>query len=256
MTRRQDLPRLMVRLALAGGLAAIFSTPAASQDRGQAVPFVGCAADGALGPREPPRKHAGAPPVGSQAAGRLAYYATDDLGVLAPRGWHCLGLYGSSGLTLLVTPQSHPASELLGPRFKLSGPAVALSYSYGGTSGRFAVAQVAARLFPAASPFVQKVAAEGVAGAAPRPPATNPRAVLRRVDSTAVEFVTPANRDGIGTSGLLAAETEPIAGAAILLTGDAPDLVKLDVRLARDMRPLERTIATAVENDYRAGLAP
>ena len=34
------------------------------------------------------------------AAAQLAYHAPSDLGVLAPRGWQCLGLYGSNGSIL------------------------------------------------------------------------------------------------------------------------------------------------------------
>ena len=47
------------------------------------------------------------------AAAQLAYYASRDLGVLAPRGWHCLGLEGSNGSVLIVTPEPHGAADLM-----------------------------------------------------------------------------------------------------------------------------------------------
>jgi hypothetical protein len=39
-------------------------------------------------------------------ARRLAYYESGvSRGVLAPRGWFCFGVYGSSGSAFLVTPE-------------------------------------------------------------------------------------------------------------------------------------------------------
>jgi hypothetical protein len=38
--------------------------------------------------------------VSAGVAGRFAYYASEDLGVVAPRGWYCAGLYGSIGYFL------------------------------------------------------------------------------------------------------------------------------------------------------------
>ncbi len=100
-----------------------------------------------------------APPAA--AADRLAYYASNDLWVLAPRGWHCFGLYGSNGETLIVTPEAHDGDDFLKADLHLKGPAIQLSNSIGSTSGRFEVAQVGARLFPVAKPFVEQVIQEG-----------------------------------------------------------------------------------------------
>ncbi len=90
------------------------------------------------------------PKVPAAAVDRLGYYASVHLGVVAPRGWHCFGLYGSSGSTLLVTPEPYGFDDFLRANTGLAGPAVVLRLTYGGTSGRFDVAMVAARLFPVA----------------------------------------------------------------------------------------------------------
>ena len=114
-----------------------------------AVPVVGCPADGQTGPMSPsglPRS------VTIQAAPgqaeRLAYFKAEPTGgVLAPRGWKCFGRYGSSGDLLTVAPpEAKQMLRLL--EGKTTGPVVMLTELLGGTSGRFAVAAVAARVFP------------------------------------------------------------------------------------------------------------
>jgi hypothetical protein len=51
------------------------------------VPFVGCAADGQMGPVAAPALQTGMLSVPESEANRfLAYYASTNLGVLAPRG--------------------------------------------------------------------------------------------------------------------------------------------------------------------------
>ena len=96
------------------------TTPAA-----YAVPVVSCAADGQQGPIAADANPGTAPPIPASVARQLAYYAFSSLGVYAPRGWHCFGLYGSNGTQLIVTPERHSGSDLLAvhnPR--LSGPAI------------------------------------------------------------------------------------------------------------------------------------
>ena len=109
------------------------------------------------------RKNRVQSPTLPQALARsLAYYASAGLGVLAPRGWYCFELYGSSGLTLIVTPERHDARDLFRPDSHLTGPVIQLSFFFGDTSGRFLVAQVAARLFPVKKSFVQQIIDEGI----------------------------------------------------------------------------------------------
>lgn len=221
-----------------------------------AVPFIGCAADGQTGPLAPPAT-ATAPTVPSPASDRLAYYAAKHLGALAPRGWHCFEIYGSNGATLIVTPESHDAKDLLRPGTRLRGPAVQLSLSYGDTSGRFEVAKIAARVFPVAQRFVEQVIAEGIEPRSAFPSGPYPDDTLTRRSPREVEFTTPGDRDGLGTASRLAKNADPIDGVAILSPGN--DLVQLSVRLLAAQRDLAATIIAAIERNrgrQQSQLAP
>lgn len=119
-----------------------------------AVPFVGCPSDGQVGPMETPKGTSKLVAISRQDAQRLAYYSAFRRGVLAPRGWHCFGVYGSGGSALFVVPQIVDTEHILSIDRDLSGPVIALSDDYGGTSGRDQVARVIARVFPAYRAFV------------------------------------------------------------------------------------------------------
>jgi hypothetical protein len=226
-------------LALAWAGAATAAAPAR-------VPFVGCPSDGQQGPQPVPGSGA-VPRVRAAAAARLAYYAMSELGVLAPRGWHCFGLEGSNGSTLIVTPEAHGVRDLLDQPRPLRGSAVQISFSFGGTSGRFEVAKVIARAFPAQMAFARRVAAEGIGDPLPdRPYRTDHMVRLRRM---AVGYTTPAGREGLGTDSRLAPGDRPIEGLAILLGSHDLDLIKLDVRLPA----AQAHLATPILN---AALAP
>ncbi len=213
------------------------------------VPFVGCASDGQVGPEPAPAPRP-IPTPPSHVADRVAYYAIDEtLGVLGPRGWHCARLYGSSGWTLFVAPEDiSPADFLTGHRSQHLEWAVVVRVSAGGTSGRFHVAQVAARLFPRARPFVQRVIDEGFM---PKedfpfgPFATD--SVTRRSDFD-VDFTTPAHHDGMGTSLELFKNDQPIQGLAMLLGGEN-DLAMATIRLPPRMRDLVPPILAALRTE-------
>ena len=114
----------MVWFSLAAGLGA--------QAR---VPFVGCASDGQVGPKPAPVGSAQWVGVDAQEARRLAYYKTElGPGVLAPRGWHCDGTYGSSGAYTVVVPKPIDLRKFFGESdFRFMGPAVVASFVYSGT---------------------------------------------------------------------------------------------------------------------------
>ena len=127
------------------------------------VPFVGCAQDGQVGPSPAP---SGAPKTAMLdpvSAAKLAFYSVDGAnGVLAPRGWNCFGTYGSSGRELYVAPIPLSSAAVFATGFAITGPGIELSGSAGDTSGRFTVAQIIARLFPARMAFARQVIAEGI----------------------------------------------------------------------------------------------
>jgi hypothetical protein len=211
------------------------------------VAFMTCAADGQAGPVPAPGPVRAVPLVPRSISGRLVYYATEHQGVLAPRGWHCIALYGSSGATLFVTPEPPDANNLL--RQDVTGSAVEISRINGGTSGRFEVAKIAARVFPAAKPFVDRVINEGIEPKAEFHFGPYPDDSLTRRGASVVEFVTPAGRDGLGTSGRLARTNLPISGVAMLLTHEDTDVVRLSVRLPPELRDLAPAIVGATEQD-------
>jgi hypothetical protein len=227
----------VIRRALASLILALAGS-AASAAAPARVPFVGCPSDGQQGPQPAPRS-GHVPRVSAAPAAQLAYYASSDLGVLAPRGWHCQGLEGSNGSSLIVTPGVHRAAELLSGT-SLHGPAVQIAVSFGGTSGRFAVANMIARAFPAHMNFARRVAAEGISDPLPRGPYPGDRMV--RLRPNVVGYTTPPGREGLGTDSRLAPDDRPIDGLAIIDPADDLNLVKLDVRLPAAQVGLATTI--------------
>lgn len=86
---------------------------ASPQKSGAHVPFVGCRADGQVGPVNAPKGESRVLPIAAEAAQRLAYYKSEQgFGVLAPRGWYCFGVYGSNGYALYVSPQQISTDNL------------------------------------------------------------------------------------------------------------------------------------------------
>lgn len=214
-----------------------------------AVRVVGCPADGQGGPIAAPATSGPTPKVAASVAPRLTYYVFQDLGVLAPSGWHCFAWYGSNGRTVFVTPEPHDSSKSLYDKKSFTGPAVQLSFRYGDTSGRFEVAQIAARIFPIAAPFVQNVINEGIERPEDFPSTPYPHDKLVRRSATEVEFETPSNAEGLGTRSGLAKNSEAIDGVAIIFPEEGMDLVMLTVRLSPDMRDLSSTIIANVEQN-------
>ena len=216
------------------------------------VPFVGCASDGQLGPRKAPQGKRKSVALSPASANQLAYYqAKQGSGVLAPRGWHCFSTYGSSGGSLFVAPQTIDSQLIFSEKWKgFSGPVVQLSDSLGGTSGRFEVASIIARIFPAHKVFVAKVIAEGFAPAADFPFGPYPKDKLRYVSKEVVEYETPPQTEGLGTRFRLQKSDTVVAGAEILMGPEEElDLISLSVRLPQGSENLTRAIVQQVEHE-------
>jgi hypothetical protein len=226
---------------------------AANQSPGGAVrvPFVGCASDGQIGPLKAPKGKGNVVAISPEAARRLAYYkAAQGPGVLAPRGWHCFGTYGSNGSNLYVSP--NPIGDPLqsaGPWAGLTGAAVQLSEMFGRTSGRFEVARKIARVFPAHMAFAQTIISERIEPASSFPQGPYPDDKLVYRNKEVVEYETPPNQAGLGTSSQLKKNASPITGVAIL-TGETPDLIQLSVRLPRGATDLGPAITRQLEHEY------
>ena len=212
------------------------------------VPFVGCEADGQVGPLSAPTGESMALAIPEGVAQKLAYYKSEQgLGVLAPRGWYCFGVYGSSGYALYVSPQRIKVTDLFSATWSgFAGPAVELVGEDGDTSGRFGVAHTIAHVFPAHKAFVEKVIKERI-----EPPSSfafgpYPKDKLFYRSKEMVEYQTPADTDGLGTSFRLRKNARPISGVAILL-GETPDLLQLSVRLPANLTGLTALIIQKIE---------
>jgi hypothetical protein len=208
------------------------SSATPTQSTAVTVPFVGCASDGQAGPQAAPNGQSLAVAIPAAIAQRLAYYKPEyGSGVLAPRGWNCFLIYGSGGSDLFVTPDSIDTKVLFSDDWKgFSGQAIQLSFDNGGTSGRFEVAKVIARVFPAYKTFAQNVIAEGIEPASDFPFGPYPSDKLTYRGKNIVEFETPANAQGLGTDSRLQANASPIDGVAIIAGADT-DLVQLSARV-------------------------
>jgi len=239
-------------------LSSIASPPQAQRDltgnHDVKVPFVGCKADGQMGPQEAPKGkpvHVILPPY---ATNKLAYYQWENLGVLAPRNWNCFALYGSNGESLLVSPTPLNSDKLLaGNDNGFSGPAIQISVSLGETSGRFEVARVIARVFPQRQSFVRALieAHDGLLNDSDVVYGPFETDKLVRSDRNTVEFQTPANTDGLGTMSRLRKSADPISGV-VMLTGETPDAIHLSVRLNPDQASLSPYIIQRLEAEIRS----
>lgn len=244
---------LMLALFAQPSLPAPKNAAAPAQKPTATVPFVGCKSDGQMGPQDAPAGTSKSLPIGAKAAARLAYYQSQvGMGILAPRGWNCFGVYGSSGYALYVSPQPIVSDNLFSPDWGgFTGPAVELAGQVGGTSGRFGVARAIARVFPAHKAFADKVIHEGLEPASSFPFGPFPKDKLVYRSPEIVEYLTPANTDGLGTNSNLKKNGNPIRGVAILV-GQTPDLVQLAARLPRNLSRLETVMIQQVEREATA----
>jgi len=214
------------------------------------VSFVGCASDGQVGSLKAPSGRSKTMAIPAAAAQRVAYYkAEQGFGVLAPKGWHCFGAYGSNGSSLYVSPDPINAAELFSTTWKgFRGPVIQISSVNGGTSGRFEVARIIARVFPERKAFVEEVIAEGIEPASSFPYGRYPADSLLYRGENIVEFVTPGQTDGLGTASRVQKNDSPIYGVAILF-GEEPSLLQLSMRLPSETSDLAQLIISQAERE-------
>lgn len=231
------------------GTGSLFAQQSASKAALVSVPFIGCQSDGQTGPRPAPTSKAPALRLPAAIGARLAYYSSEEgFGVLAPRGWYCFGTYGSGGTHIDVSSERINNKAVFDEGWE-GGPAVELHHRYGGTSGRFAVAEVIAHVFPAFKAFAIGVMKEIEPDRFSFGP--YPNDALTYKGDTVVEYTTPAQAEGLGTYGALKENRDPIQGVAILVQAPegAPDLIHLAVRLPHDMAGLTSAIVGQVERE-------
>jgi hypothetical protein len=235
--RHYRIPVWIALVSLLGGL-----THAAAAE---SIPVTGCPTDGFMGPEPAPADSAASVKLNHAMASRLAYYAaTNGQRVIAPRGWHCQQRVAASLSELIVAPGAIETGGSRSP--SVAGYGVSLTLFYGGTSGRFEVAKYAEQLFPgAAKTFVSRVRSELNELPIMAWKTEHYRFdVYSRPSPTALEFKTPGNREGMGTTGVLAKSAEDVRGTVLLSDPDSdePDLTILRARLPEDMRALEDAV--------------
>lgn len=214
------------------------------------VPFVGCRADGQAGPLDPPRGSPKQLAIPASLTAQLAYYqAAQGPGILGPRGWFCFATYGSGGGSLFLTPTLHKDEFFFSDRGPhLSGPAIQYIALEGGTSGRFGVALIAARVFPKYLEFVKKVMAEDVEPKSDFHFGPFPTDRLSYKSDHLLEFTTQSNSVGLGTQSWLAKGPGDITGFA-WIGGEDTDVLQLDMRLPAALSPLGSIIIRQAEQE-------
>ena len=176
------------------------------------VPFRRCPSDGQTGPIGAPKGRTAVVHLEPKMAMGLAYYQAVGPRVLAPRGWHCFGLYGSSGDILYIAPEPiQPDLSAQPPR----GAGVVLHNVIGGGSGTSMVTPVIARVFPQYWPLVRGLIQAGDLSEEDNVFGPYPTDKLIRQTTTLVQFQTPPHSEGLGTMESFKPSDEPIDGLAI-----------------------------------------
>jgi len=215
------------------------------------VPFIGCRSEGQAKALDAPKGTVTSVPITGEAAQVLAYYRSAlDFGVRAPRGWYCLGISGSGGNLLFVSPQPIDTRRIFAPEYRgFEGPAIEVSVRHSDQNGdRFDKAQIIARVFPAYKAYVTRLM-EGFDFPASLYPFTPyPLDKLTYRSKEVVEYITPAQTEGLGTHSSLKKNSSPIDGVAIL-SGTPPDLILLAVRLPQKLARFTPVIVGQVERE-------
>ncbi len=250
MKNRRHLLGLTLTMCVGLGL----TSPARAQVSQEVdVPVVNCPVDGQVGPQalKGPRSIRKNLPQGQ--ASRLAYYrglyGLESAVVLGPRGWKCIGRYGSNGGTVSIyAPQANPGRD-----GRYQGPVVEVRVRYGGTSGRISVASTAGPLFKVAASFIDEVEANF--------PATQkyrrvpwPNEKVSPVNDRLVTYVTPPASEGTGTQGGLAVGSLPIHG--VVAFTEESNLFALAARLDGDDTALIPTILSDFQTTLTQLLKP
>ena len=228
---------------LLGITACVAQKEAPAEPELVSIPSIGCPADGQTGHLDAPENGSTEIHVPAETAAKLSVYTALGISVLAPRGWHCIGIYGSSGEAIIVTPEAMRPAEMFGDRRRLTGPAVALNHVGGEGSGSYTLAEFIEIAFPAYQANLDHLE-ERFGTTLRRQP--YPEDILVHRSDSIVEYETPAGQEGMGTYNWLVPGEMPIRGVAMLV-GDTPDLIWLQTRL--DSTDLGNTIIREAEQN-------
>ena len=145
-----------------------------------------------------------------------------------------------------MTPEPHAPDDFIQGDAALTGAAVQLTLSIADTSGRFAAAKLAARLFPARRAFVRSVVEEDVEPAKSFPTGPFPTDEITRRGPDVVDYRTPPGKAGMGAMTRLVPGAEPIDGMAAMTDGN--DAILLAVRLPAALHGLASAIVAAARD--------
>jgi hypothetical protein len=215
------------------------------------VPLVGCPSYGPTGLMSVAKDADKAVQISASAAAKLAYYKSEwNPGVLAPRGWKCIGMSGTTGVVLVVLPQDLKTNDLLSlARRDIVGPAVQVRQSDKNRFSREWIAKVCAKVFPKYKTFTKSLIKEmDLLPASDFPFGPFPSDKLIYKSDRTVEYRTPPNLKGLGTMDRVKAYTRPIQGVAIL-KGQPDTLMFLAARLPADMDELAPSIIQQAERE-------
>jgi hypothetical protein len=207
------------------------------------VPAFGCPANDQSGPARLQTGETMPAPVEPRVAEQIAYYrAESSPGIFAPKGWSCRAWNGSNGSVLVVTPKRIDPPYF--PLPTISGAGVMIESSDGGSSGRFHVALVAARLFPLlGGEFINRVRQEHLISDSLFDVEPYPADRLEYLSDRFVEYTTPANTGGLGTDGMFEVSDLPVMGLTIVnLAADVNTLTEVRVRLPPGLNAVAQAI--------------
>lgn len=217
-----------------------------AQPQPVSIPFVGCETGGQHFQEAPKAKPYSVRTTPELARGLAYYQSANGLGVLAPRGWDCVGTVGFGGDQLYVAPKP------VGLRDRFQGPVVKLIRRRGGSVGRAEVAEVIMRVFPAYQAVAGRAAAMFPQMVLPTGP--YPADQLTYEGKASVQYTTPANSNGLGTFLGLGKSSSAVHGVALLLGADreVPDLLLLAVRLPPELpQAMVPLVIRQVQGDAR-----
>ena len=183
--------------------------------------------------------------VARQFAPNLSYYWSGGGNeAFAPRNWTCRSWAGVGSVMIVVPRGTHVPND--NELHMTAGPAVETESASGETSGRDMVAKYG-------SWYVPRVAKSYIRGivkfdteeptSAQVGPNPYPRDEVTHLTPMLVRVVTPPNRRGFGTEGMLSVGDDEIVSFVKLVLRPEPGMVIIRIRLPRSMHSLGRVLA-------------